>query len=547
MARNRATGGLDGAGISSAAEYTSRLPPLPIIPTTDTNGAHQALLARTEGMNSLPAPSIQLIPATDPTRSQRPSLDFRRITRVLPQPNAIIKVGRYSERETILENPSGDPSDAPIGFKSKVVSRKHCEFFFQNGQWYIKDVKSSSGTFLNRIRLSQPGLESKPFPVNDGDIVQLGIDFKGGEEMIFRCVKIKVETNRGWQRGLNKFNKSTHKQLQRLARGNKDVDSDTASKHSTECTICLNPIAPCQALFVAPCSHTWHYKCIRTIIENSEYPSFTCPNCRAQADLDAEVEEEDLEDYDEFHDIDVAEYFKDEPEIDRHDDVANSFAAAESPTSPGAAVSNAAHGREPANGRVRRDEAQLESPSLLHADELAWTLDSLSLRQNEAPVASLDDTISAFPAVSKSRPSLFGFRARSAETRGANNSSLNPSASAFVPSPSSSTEPAVVTPSSPDELGAGLAHVGNRRRASYGRSNTLSGPDVLNVLDGRSDAPTPTADRLNREGPMTPRNAVGPFVFDGAGRTGSSPRGSAEAGRVERDTTMIGSETDQVD
>jgi pSer/pThr/pTyr-binding forkhead associated (FHA) protein len=97
------------------------------------------------------------------------------------------------------------PSAAAVGFKSKVVSRKHCELWCKDGSWYIKDVKSSSGTFLNHIRLSQPNVESKPFRIKDGDIIQLGIDFRGGEEMIFRCVKIRVECNRGWQQGLNKF------------------------------------------------------------------------------------------------------------------------------------------------------------------------------------------------------------------------------------------------------------------------------------------------------------------------------------------------------
>ena len=247
MSRNRQLLGLDGAGISSTIEYASRVTPLPAVPSSgpDPDGNLHAVppSARTEGANTSLGPSIQFIPAIDTSRPQRPSLNFNRITRVLPHPNSVIKVGRYSERDTTQEMTSSDPSDAPIGFKSKVVSRKHCEFFFQNGQWYLKDVKSSSGTFLNHIRLSQPGIESKPFPVNDGDVVQLGIDFKGGEEMIFRCVKIRVETNRSWQRGLNKFNKSTHRQLQRLASGKKEVDSDTVSKHSTECTICLNTIA----------------------------------------------------------------------------------------------------------------------------------------------------------------------------------------------------------------------------------------------------------------------------------------------------------------
>jgi hypothetical protein len=33
----------------------------------------------------------------------------------------------------------------------------------------------------------------------------LGVDFKGGEEMIFRCVRIRLECNRAWQRQQNEF------------------------------------------------------------------------------------------------------------------------------------------------------------------------------------------------------------------------------------------------------------------------------------------------------------------------------------------------------
>jgi pSer/pThr/pTyr-binding forkhead associated (FHA) protein len=149
-------------------------------------------------------PSIRFIPHQDP-RAGRPSLQFPTITRTLPDESAVVRVGRYSERDNTPDIPSNLPSAAAIGFKSKVVSRKHCELWCKDGNWYIKDVKSSSGTFLNHIRLSQPNVESKPFRIKDGDIVQLGIDFRGGEEMIFRCVKIRVECNRGWQQGLNTF------------------------------------------------------------------------------------------------------------------------------------------------------------------------------------------------------------------------------------------------------------------------------------------------------------------------------------------------------
>jgi len=54
-------------------------------------------------------------------------------------------------------------------------------------------------------------------------------------------------------------------------------------------------IAPCQSLFVAPCSHVWHYKCIRPILNGHTWPNFLCPNCRAVADLEADVEEQQEE------------------------------------------------------------------------------------------------------------------------------------------------------------------------------------------------------------------------------------------------------------
>lgn len=159
------------------------------------------------GLTGLPQdqmPTIKFIPHQDP-RSNKPSLAFTATSRTLPHEDCVIRVGRYSERDGQPNPPSHLPSAAPVGFKSKVVSRRHCELWCSKGQWYIKDVKSSSGTFLNHIRLSQPSIESRPFPVNDGDVVQLGIDFRGGEEMIFRCVKIRIECNRSWQKSLNQF------------------------------------------------------------------------------------------------------------------------------------------------------------------------------------------------------------------------------------------------------------------------------------------------------------------------------------------------------
>lgn len=62
---------------------------------------------------------------------------------------------------------------------------------------------------------------------------------------------------------------------------------------------------PCQSLFVAPCSHTWHYKCVRRIINGPHWPHFVCPNCRAVADLDADVDEPTEGEWEEFDTADL--------------------------------------------------------------------------------------------------------------------------------------------------------------------------------------------------------------------------------------------------
>ena len=191
-----ARSGGDGAGETNGR--TNRKSP--------SNGQSAAVIGENgdDKETKPPLPTIRLFPHQE-IRNGRQSLPFTPVTRTLPSENSIIRVGRYSEREGIPTTNPTVPSDAPVGFKSKVVSRKHCEFSFRDGQWQIKDVCSSSGTFLNHIRLSQPNMESKLFPVKDGDIVQLGIDFRGGEEMIFRCVKIRIECNRSWQKRPNNF------------------------------------------------------------------------------------------------------------------------------------------------------------------------------------------------------------------------------------------------------------------------------------------------------------------------------------------------------
>ncbi|KAK6464923.1 SMAD/FHA domain-containing protein [Scheffersomyces coipomensis] len=262
---------------------------------------------KTNGMDKDGFFSVRLTPLIDHSSSSS-GLYFSPIIRKI-KPKSGISIGRYTEKnKSAAHAPQG--SSAPIVFKSKVVSRTHALFQCnEDGQWFLKDCKSSSGTFLNHIRLSPASQESTLMPLIDGDIIQLGMDYRGGTEEVYRCVKMRCEFNKSWQRKVNQFNLEMHKKLKNLHSTNEIndeniINNDTTNSNSlplpnsksgndlAECAICLMKIEPCQALFISPCSHSWHYKCIRPIIIKS-YPQFYCPNCRTMCDLETDLDEDD--------------------------------------------------------------------------------------------------------------------------------------------------------------------------------------------------------------------------------------------------------------
>ncbi|RKP19783.1 SMAD/FHA domain-containing protein, partial [Rozella allomycis CSF55] len=62
-------------------------------------------------------------------------------------------------------------------FDNKVLSRNHALISAdEHGKIFIKDTKSSNGTFLNGNRLSQEGEESEPVELKEGDKLTLGVD-----------------------------------------------------------------------------------------------------------------------------------------------------------------------------------------------------------------------------------------------------------------------------------------------------------------------------------------------------------------------------------
>ncbi|CEP07858.1 hypothetical protein [Parasitella parasitica] len=187
--------------------------------------------------------------------------------------DTVLKIGRFTDKVPSLDR---------ITFKSKVVSRGHAEIWVENDQFYIRDTKSSSGTFVNRTRLSLANQESQPYALSNGDIIQLGVDYQNSSEEIYRCVKMKVEINPPeLSKSLSSFGLNSFKTLRNIA--SNENTSDTVD----ECCICLYAIAPFQALFVAPCSHSFHFKCCYPLLQS--FPGFNCPLCRSYADLNANV------------------------------------------------------------------------------------------------------------------------------------------------------------------------------------------------------------------------------------------------------------------
>ncbi|PPQ75050.1 hypothetical protein CVT24_010463 [Panaeolus cyanescens] len=238
---------------------------------------------------------IRLVPHLDTRRSLR----FEAIGRDLREGEPPLRIGRFTDRSGLGLAAVNALGSNKLAFKSKVVSRAHAEIWVEaGGKFYVKDTKSSSGTFLNHSRLSAANTESKPHLIKDGDILQLGVDYQGGTEDIYKSVKIRIELNREWQQSANAFNTNALKNLKSLAlpvNGNgkqpASVPKMTVSGKTQipDCCICLFGVTIRQALFIAPCSHTFHYKCIRPLLE-AHHPAFSCPLCRTYADLEEDVE-----------------------------------------------------------------------------------------------------------------------------------------------------------------------------------------------------------------------------------------------------------------
>lgn len=213
---------------------------------------------------------------------------------------------------------------------------------------------------------------------------------------------------------------------------------------------------PYQCLFMAACAHVWHYKCISRLIHTPEFPMFQCPNCRAYTDLNAEV--------DDSNDIYENDVGTDPPRASDHPTLDYPHNAAF--VAPGTGNST---------------DERLEGENCTHRDE---SLDDAQLAATVGNM-TLEDPVSRNGCGNTGRS--------------------NQGPDDFVPL-NAQSESTTRFPRSPN------IDIPNRSP-----SDKKSGASQNSHILLHGELPNPS--EPFEEGPMTPRNDLGPLAFDGrAGR-----------------------------
>jgi len=79
----------------------------------------------------------------------------------------------------------GRGEDCPVAFDEEIVSRVHAEVKLENGQWWLEDLNSTNGTFLNGQRINRVQLVS-------GTEIEFG---KNGPIILFRASQANTASN----------------------------------------------------------------------------------------------------------------------------------------------------------------------------------------------------------------------------------------------------------------------------------------------------------------------------------------------------------------
>ena len=166
---------------STASAMSTIHQPSPILPSQGLNQAQQQTANRTvvPGPNE-PHAVLVLLPVNGTFERKQITIPF------FPE---LLRIGRQTNAKTV-------PTPVNGFFDSKVLSRQHAEVWAdRNGKIWIRDVKSSNGTFVNGNRLSLENKESEPHGLQEHDMLELGIDIVSEDQksIVHHKVSAKVE------------------------------------------------------------------------------------------------------------------------------------------------------------------------------------------------------------------------------------------------------------------------------------------------------------------------------------------------------------------
>lgn len=171
------------SGQSAASNISAMHQPSPIVPSTNRiQSQPQQNGGRMETSTNQTEPSVVLIllPMTG---------TFERKHIAVPYFPEVLRIGRQTNAKTV-------PTPINGYFDSKVLSRQHAEVWAdRNGKVWIRDVKSSNGTFVNGVRLSPENRDSEPHELREHDTLELGIDIVSEDQksIVHHKVSAKVE------------------------------------------------------------------------------------------------------------------------------------------------------------------------------------------------------------------------------------------------------------------------------------------------------------------------------------------------------------------
>ncbi|KAK5552251.1 hypothetical protein LTR46_009851 [Exophiala xenobiotica] len=102
------------------------------------------------------------------------TFEAKKIT--LPFYPEVLPIGRQTNSRTA-------PTPENGYFDSKAVSRQHADIWAGlSGRVFIRDVKSSNGTYVNDLRLSPEKCESEPHELRLGDKLELGYNIESEDQ-----------------------------------------------------------------------------------------------------------------------------------------------------------------------------------------------------------------------------------------------------------------------------------------------------------------------------------------------------------------------------